>query len=82
MMQNNVFSNDDDTEAELLFRFTVPKLPDAVSVTRFRLIGTQERVEGKNGCERLLNPSFPDPIETTSDKNMICFQYNSVFTRR
>jgi len=76
------FGNDDDTEAEIMFRFTVPKLPDAVSVTKFRLIGTEERVEGANGCERLLNPSFPDRIETTSDKDMICFQYNSVFTRR
>ena len=32
------YSNEDDTEAEILFRFTVPKLPDAVSVTKFRLV--------------------------------------------
>jgi len=75
------FSNEDDTESEIMFRFQVPKLPDAVSETKFRLIGTEDRVKGANGCERLLNPSFPDRIETTSDKDMICFQYNSIFTR-
>jgi len=76
------FSNEEDTEVEIAFPFQVPKLPDAVSTTKFRLIGTQEEVKGANGCERLLNPSFPDGIETTSDKDMICFQYNSIFTRR
>ena len=48
----------------------------------FRIIGTEERVQGANGCERLINPSFPDPIETTSDKDMICFQYNSIFVKK
>ena len=47
-----------------------------------RIIGTEERVQGANGCERLINPSFPDPIETTSDKDMICFQYNSIFVKK
>jgi len=75
------FSDEDDTESEIMFRFQVPKLPDVLSETKFRLIGTEERVKGANGCERLLNPSFPDRIETTSDKDMICFQYNSIFTR-
>jgi len=76
------FSNEEDTEVEIVFPFQVPKLPDAVSTTKFRIIGTEEQVKGANGCERLLNPSFPDRIETTSDKDMICFQYNSIFTRR
>ena len=30
------FSNDDDTEAEIEFRFQVPRLPDAASETKFR----------------------------------------------
>ena len=29
-------SNEDDTESEIMFRFQVPKLPDAVSETKFR----------------------------------------------
>ena len=29
-------SDEDDTESEILFRFQVPKLPDAVSETKFR----------------------------------------------
>ena len=47
-----------------------------------RIIGTEEQVKGSNGCERLINPSFPDPIETTSDKDMICFKYNSIFVKK
>ena len=47
-----------------------------------RIIGTEEQVKGSNGCERLINPSFPDPIETTSDKDMICFKFNSIFVKK
>ena len=47
----------------------------------FRIIGTEDKVEGNNGCERLVNPSFPDRIEATSEKDMICFKYNSIFTK-
>jgi len=68
-------------EAEIKFRFLVPKLPDAVSETKFRIIGTEEEVIGANGCERLVNPSFPDPIKATAEKDMICFKYTSVFTK-
>jgi len=71
----------DKQEAEIKFRFLVPQLPDAVSETKFRIIGTEEKVEGSNGCERLVNPSFPDPIKETSSKDMICFKYNSIFTK-
>ena len=32
----SVFSNEEDTETEIEFRFQVPRLPDAASETRFR----------------------------------------------
>jgi len=78
---NIIASDEENTEAEIKFKFRVPKLPDAVSETKFRIIGTEEKVEGSNGCERLVNPSFPDGISSTSDKDMICFKYNSIFTK-
>ena len=53
-----------------------------IKITKFlRIIGTEQKVEGPNGCERLVNPSFPDRIEATFDKDMICFKYNSIFTK-
>ena len=53
-----------------------------MKITKFlRIIGTEQKVEGPNGCERLVNPSFPDRIEATFDKDMICFKYNSIFTK-
>merc|ERR1712106_678509 len=73
-------SNKGDSEIEIDFKFLVPKLPNAVSETKFRILGTEERVDGR-GCDGLLNPGFPDPITTTSDLDMICFKYPTIFTR-
>ena len=89
-------TNKKDTEVEIDFKFLVPKLPNAVSDTKFRyvddymwvfvvlilyrILGTEEEVDGR-GCEGILNPGFPDPIETTSDLDMICFKYPTIFTR-
>ena len=54
---------------------------DKSNIKFLRIIGTEDEVTGSNGCERLVNPSFPDPIRATSDKDMICFKYNSIFTK-
>jgi len=73
-------SNKGDSEIEIDFKFLVPKLPNAVADTKFRILGTEEKVDGR-GCEGILNPGFPDPITTTSDLDMICFKYPTIFTR-
>jgi len=73
-------SNKEDTEVEIEFPFLVPKLPTAVSETKFRLIGTEEFVDGR-GCEGLLDPAFPNYIKTTHDSDMICFKYSTKFIR-
>merc|ERR1711910_75284 len=73
-------TNKSDTEIEMEFKFLVPKLPNAVAETKFRILGTEEIVDGR-GCEGILNPGFPDPIVTTSDLDMICFKYPTIFTR-
>ena len=54
---------------------------DKFNIKLFRIIGTEEEVSGANGCERLVNPSFPDPIRATSEKDLICFKYNSIITK-
>eukprot|EP00092_Neocalanus_flemingeri_P011889 GFUD01012821.1.p1 GENE.GFUD01012821.1~~GFUD01012821.1.p1 ORF type:complete len:241 (+),score=35.61 GFUD01012821.1:53-775(+) len=73
-------TNKKDSEIEIDFEFLVPRLPNAVAETKFRIIGTEQQVDGR-GCEGILNPGFPDPITTTSDLDMICFKYPTIFTR-
>ena len=46
----------------------------------FRILGTEEEVDGR-GCDSLVNPAYPNPVQMTSDLDMICFQYPTIFTR-
>jgi len=73
-------SNKDDTEIEIDFLFLVPRLVNAVSETKFRLVGTEEEVDDR-GCDGLLDPAFPNPIITTSDLDMICFKYPTIYVQ-
>jgi len=70
----------ENQEVEIEVPFRASKLPSAVSETRFRLIGLEERVDGR-GCESILSVSQGSTVETTSDQDMICFKYKTEIFR-
>lgn len=70
----------EDQEVEIEVPFRASKLPSAVTQTQFRLIGLEERVDGR-GCGSILSVSQGSTVETTSDQDMICFKYKTKIYR-
>merc|ERR1711909_53054 len=70
----------EDQEVEIEVPFRASKLPSAVTETQFRLIGLEERVDGR-GCGSILSVSQGSTVETTSDQDMICFKYKTKIFR-